>query len=316
MAIGTDPSLEPFIASLRQEIETDLAQHQSSASQLHAAAMPPLEQADPELAQYCEELRACTEAQLGAQPQRAAPLPRRRRRVAAIGTFMAAAAALAVVVLSAKGDIAGFGRSLPQSLASLAAWTQTSDDAAQHAIEVRRTQTHRTSTAASTPVPNLEHSEEPQDPLDEDLSAQPTPTTPPPTVAPPPAQPPPRTKKISDAQWLARAQQLWKQGKIAKAQRMYRRIAYRSPDRDAAQAAFADLFSIGRQLGGRSVLVKEWRVYLKKYPKGRYAQDALAGTCAAHEDHDASQSCWKRYLKRFPQGSYAKKARRSLESDG
>lgn len=346
MAIGGDPMLESFAASLRAETERALEErgqdtqfpgvealrragasstmNQPVSSSLPSSSalqveVPPLLSSDPVLAQFCSELRQSTERALqGSQAKVSSPiLPRRTRSRWASVAGIAACAAMAVLLVNLP-EVVQFGQTVQSQVASLAPWNKNkvleqsgvardrrrrSAGSVQHAPEMT---VAKKSVVVPDSLPLLDEALSGSTSTSVSTLAKAQVAQAGPDLAP---------KKLSDAVLMRQAHRLWKQGKTKRAQRLLRRVAYRSSDRDAAQAAFADLFSIGRQLGGRSVLVKEWNRYLKSFPKGRYAQDAWAGRCLAFEGGDRARACWREYVQRFPRGVYARKAKKSLDGD-
>lgn len=277
-----------------------------------------LSSSDPVLAQFCSALRESTEIALEASPQRVNRSKARSRRHLSRWAPTAGLAAVAAVALLLVGipEVIHFGQKLQGQVASMAPWNE------DKVVETRAvTKVSRRKLVSSTQVSRSQGLEPAQD---EDLGEDNTRLD----ESVPSSQEGlrselegaeisggalvPSPKKLSDRVLMRQAHTLWRAGKTRRAQRLFRRVAYRSSNRDSAQAAYADLFSIGRQLGGRSVLVKEWSRYLKKFPQGRYAQDALAGLCLVKEDRQVQKECWNKYLERFPRGVYARKARKIL----
>lgn len=310
MAIGNDPVLEFFASSLRQETERELLRCED-VGESQGVEVPVLSSADPILADFCAELRASTEYQLRravAQVPELDHRARRRRRWVPMTGIAATAAMVIVLVMVDLPSLVQNGRSLSTQVASMAPWNKEESTESGGMASVHRRSTRKVTSPAVGPSNAVSTGmgtenrvlEEPVTKIDE----APIPERAATDLAP---------KKLSDDVLMRQAHRYWKQGKIKRAQRIFRRVAYHSSDRDIAQSAFADLFSIGRQLGGRSVLVQEWNRYLKKFPMGRYAQDALAGRCLAKADTEQESACWKRYLGRFPRGVYARKAKKSMD---
>lgn len=116
-----------------------------------------------------------------------------------------------------------------------------------------------------------------------------------------------------DPQALAeQAQQRWAQGDLAAAERLLRQVIRLAPRSELAQMAYADLFALvpQKQNNARDEQLKLWRNYLRRFPHGRFADDAFAALCR----DDATDECWSGYLERFPNGSYRSEARRSLDA--
>lgn len=321
-----DPALEAFVSSLRAETEAELglqsrAQDADSSNETWAS----LAAVDPQLAIFSQALASETEQSLtfASKPSKTvvgiASRPKRRRMVPLV---MVAVAAVLAFSLTDLGTIAEFGQGVREQVASMAPWNRGAErnhDRVQAARAKERSR-HEASSKANRfsetiAAPNPEASIDtfpiaPQIPLIETSTAV------------EPVQDPPEPKKaaskpsrrvLSDQALMHKAHRLWKSGNAKAAQRLLRKVAYRSSNEALAQDAFADLFSIGREFGGRAILVKEWNRYLKRYPKGRFAQDAMAGRCLSSDANDKSSQCWKLYLKRFPKGRYARKAKRALD---
>lgn len=70
------------------------------------------------------------------------------------------------------------------------------------------------------------------------------------------------------------AQQRWRAGDLRGAADKFAEIVQRAPGSRAAEAAHGDLFALEHQLGGDPV--GPWRAYLRQFPRGRYADDARA----------------------------------------
>lgn len=107
------------------------------------------------------------------------------------------------------------------------------------------------------------------------------------------------------------AQRLWRAGDIPGAQKLFREIIRIGRRGHYVQLSYGDLFNIARS-GSAEDRQDLWREYLRKFPKGRHADDARGGLCrTAAADEQAT--CWERYLADMPQGSYRRQAMRALE---
>ena len=100
----------------------------------------------------------------------------------------------------------------------------------------------------------------------------------------------------------AEAQAAWRAGDRKRAEAAFREIVKIGGRRREAQLAYGEIFALVRQRGGEPV--KEWRAYLAKFPRGRYAEDARAGLCR-RATGDARDQCWETYRRDFPKGSHA-----------
>lgn len=96
----------------------------------------------------------------------------------------------------------------------------------------------------------------------------------------------------------------WQRGDLANAERLLLRIA-RGPRSGRAELAYGDLFAVARQRRGAAGQVAMWRDYLRRYPSGRFADDARAGLCRRAEDAGSSRTCWEDYLRHHPSGTHA-----------
>lgn len=76
------------------------------------------------------------------------------------------------------------------------------------------------------------------------------------------------------------------------------------------EAAFGDRFAIAHRIHGVAAQRKLWRMYLRRFPRGRFADDARAGLCR-RAPQDAKE-CWRRYLDDFGTGAYRAQAKRAL----
>ncbi len=107
-----------------------------------------------------------------------------------------------------------------------------------------------------------------------------------------------------------RADTQWKAGDLAGAQTTLRQLVRRAGRSDRAQMAYADLFTIAKQRGADAERRKLFRAYLRKFPKGRFSEDARAGLCRSGSD---PTRCWTKYLEQHPTGSYVSEAKEALK---
>lgn len=121
-------------------------------------------------------------------------------------------------------------------------------------------------------------------------------------------QPGPRTPHRVDWGTLnGEALAAWRGGDLEQALRGFARIANKGPTR-YAELAYGELSLLTRKLRGKQAQYKLWRAYLRRFPKGRYADDWSAALCRVQTDPSA---CWANYLKQRPQGAHAAAARQS-----
>lgn len=97
------------------------------------------------------------------------------------------------------------------------------------------------------------------------------------------------------------ARRAWRNGDLSQAEALFRKIIKVGGRHRLAELAYGDLFSLTAQRG--KSLGPVWRAYLRRFPKGRYAEDARAGLCrlAAGE---ARATCWAAYRSDFPGGTH------------
>jgi hypothetical protein len=136
----------------------------------------------------------------------------------------------------------------------------------------------------------------------------------------PSSEPAPATAKrakeaVSLDELEARARERWAAGDLDGAEVLFRRVARRAGKSSRAELAYGDLFAIAKQRGGPAALAESWREYLRRFPRGRYSDDARAGLCRRAGD-DTQAACWSDYLKAHPQGAHASEARRLGSASG
>ncbi len=114
----------------------------------------------------------------------------------------------------------------------------------------------------------------------------------------------------------AEAQARWAEGDLAGAEGRFREIIEIADagHRRYADLAYGDLFTLARQRDDEAAEQALWKAYLRKFPHGRFADDARAGLCrrAATAEREA---CWRAYLDDFPQGVHTRTAERALGLD-
>ena len=117
-----------------------------------------------------------------------------------------------------------------------------------------------------------------------------------------------RRTRLADL--AAQAQREWRNGDLGEARRLFERIVAEGGRSRQAEMAYADLFALARQRGqGQGKL---WRAYLRRFPRGRFADDARAGLCRVASENQ-QQGCWARYLAAFPKGSYRAEAEQATK---
>lgn len=106
------------------------------------------------------------------------------------------------------------------------------------------------------------------------------------------------------------AQAHWRAGRRAEAQRLFAKIVAEAGRARAAEMAYADLFTLASQSADVAAQRQWWKSYLRRFPRGRFADDARAGLC--REAAGERVTCWQAYLDDFPHGSFRGEARVAL----
>ncbi|MGB1015763.1 MAG: tetratricopeptide repeat protein [Nannocystaceae bacterium] len=124
----------------------------------------------------------------------------------------------------------------------------------------------------------------------------------------------PRRKTLRDAlrELDDRAENALAHGDLAAADELFRELIRRGGRSRRVERAYGDRFMIARRLRNPAARVELWREYLREFPRGRFAEDALAGLCQEEQRRQTNASCWRTLLERFPQGVYANQAQRAL----
>lgn len=107
------------------------------------------------------------------------------------------------------------------------------------------------------------------------------------------------------------AQAHWRAGRRAEAQRLFAKIVAEAGRARAAEMAYADLFTLASQSADVAAQRQWWKSYLRRFPRGRFADDARAGLCR-EATAGARAACWQAYLDDFPHGSFRGEARVAL----
>lgn len=122
----------------------------------------------------------------------------------------------------------------------------------------------------------------------------------------------PRTQERASIEALdAQARAAWRAGELNRARRLFERVVSRGRAGERADVAYGDLFTLARRQGDDGALRRYWKRYVKRFPKGRYIDDARAGLCRAASG-DARTRCWERYLEARPRGTYREDAEAAL----
>lgn len=213
----------------------------------------------------------------------AAPLPKKR-----FGWGWAAAAAIVLFAGAAGATLAS----------SYLSATNSGEAVVNQAADQRVTEPNA-KVAPSMPAPSAPAVVIPREP--EQLAPQaeepvPEPTPPEPSGADHPA--PEQRLEALDAEAYA----LFRAGNLRGAQKKFERITKIGGRSQYAEIAYGELFAIARQLDGPVKQDKLWRSYLRRFPRGRYADGARAGLCRRAEGQ-ARHKCWTRYLQKHPKGA-------------
>lgn len=159
---------------------------------------------------------------------------------------------------------------------------------------------------AVAPTPELEPEPEPEI-VEPDLDEE-------------PQKPARRTRKApkeSRQDRLARldteARAAWKAKDLRTARTKFEKIVAIGGKHRLADLAFGDLFTLARQSGNAKREARLWKDYLRRFPSGRFADDAQAGLCRRSSGNSKSK-CWERYLRDMPRGAYRAQAQRELKS--
>jgi hypothetical protein len=319
-------SLDAFTEALRDELHEALEQERpvpdvadvvQRALAIDAKAVPPGflerlptgpdvsdEEEYPELGPFAAALRTQLEAE--ARHRRLTPIPRPpTQRRPAMSIVTAATAIAAAVLLSIWIDSRGETIDRGQSSSPLMGAEQTH----RQAVEERELQELEPETSEGDAAPPVPPAPEEAPPDTVFPSAPPTSTTKAPNRSASSKQPTRKTHELDDLE--ARAREHWRQGNLLEAEKAFRVIISRADDA-RADLAYGDLFSLERQRGGRAAQAKVWREYLRRFPRGRFAEDARAGLCG-HAADDEQLDCWRGYLEIHPDGSHSSRARAALE---
>lgn len=280
------------------------------------------------LAPFVEAARAEAEHDVIDQGRRRRPgLPRGRSsrvmRWAVMGGVLAAAAAVVLLfnLLDARNALRAEGRRHDDQVMDQAEHerrileAETGGETHQLARAPRR----RAASARPEKVEPAFVVPEEEAPL-EALESEPEPEIieePEPTIepSPEPTKQRRRSSKRSALQTLDdRAQQRLAAGDVAGAEKAYRALVRAGGRTGLAELAYGDLFTLAHSRGDARAQRTLWREYLRKFPKGRFADDARAGLCRQSASSERS-GCWQQYLDDFPTGAYHRQAARALSRD-
>lgn len=274
----------PDIADVEQRVASKLdADEAASGSRV----------GDSTVADAAADVRAVVERRVESRflQSRAPAEKHSARRVGVLPWLLAAGALAASVVgvlwiqarpLEQSGTGAGLGQ------------------AAQLAVESAETGTSVVSEAEPKPKPTQPRPGLTQPP-DEDEAVPILEPVPPEASRPAPRNP--SLQSLADE-----AQRLWRVGDRSGAQSALMEIVRRGGRAPRVELAYADLFTLARQQGETRKRKRLYQGYLRRFPKGRLAEDARAGLCRTSGD-TTQAACWRGYLKRYGSGSYRAEAK-------
>ena len=111
----------------------------------------------------------------------------------------------------------------------------------------------------------------------------------------------------------AEAHAAWKAGDLARARANFETIVAIGGRHRLADLAYGDLFTLARTAGDERREAQLWKAYLRRFPRGRFADDARAGLCRRASSTEQAR-CWARYLRDMPGGTYRGQAEQALSS--
>jgi hypothetical protein len=123
-----------------------------------------------------------------------------------------------------------------------------------------------------------------------------------------PKRPQPSLEELDTAAHAA-----WRAGDLPEAERLFRLLAKRAGKDRLGDLAYGDLFTLARQTESPAKEATLWREYLRRFPRGRFADDARAGLCR-RDSGPAQAQCWQRYLDDMPDGAHRAQAQRAVAS--
>lgn len=269
------------------------------------AAAPPSTTDEAWLRRFVVAAQREAEANIAYRMAQPLPAPRGPSRhawrwvVASSVLIAAAAAVLLAMRLSGFGLLRDTDDRSPSQAAATVEHSTSSAEAEIKAPSRHRSRTERPEPQA--PVP-------PKEPETTDGE----------TVDPPPAREPalerrPGAERLRELD--EQAQQQLARGDLGGADRTLERLIQLGGRHRLVELAYGDRFTIAHRRRDTRRQVALWRGYLRRFPRGKLADDARAGLCR-HTTEDRQPGCWRRYLRDFPRGAYSSVARRESSAVG
>lgn len=279
--------------------------------------------ADPRLRAFTQALRERHEQRLGERRHAPIPSPPAARRVRA---WVVAAVAVAVVVVIVGAGLEIVTRERTHGASPVAAEQSTSARPTGGRVLERRPSAEARELASTTGEATTDEATTGEATTDEPATGEAAtgeattgePATGEATTGEPRPlawDAPGRGRGPSTATLEAQAREAWRNGQLERAERLFRTIVRREGRGARADLAYGDLFSLVRQRRGTAALAELWREYLRRFPRGRYAQDARAGLCR-RAGADERAACWRRYLEAYPEGTFAREAKAAAREAG
>ncbi len=107
------------------------------------------------------------------------------------------------------------------------------------------------------------------------------------------------------------AQRRWAAGELEAAEEAFRAIIKLAGLSRHADLAYGDLFTLTHQRRDAAAELALWSEYVRRFPDGRFADDARAGLCRRGPT-DEREACWLTYLAEFPDGAHRRTAERAV----
>jgi hypothetical protein len=305
--------LEDFSKAARGEAEAELARSQRPSfdgvwNAIESRESMELEDGDPELFRWLAAARGTAQADLDAASRRVVPpmkglqrgddAPSRRVGVSWWIGWLAAA-----VLLFFAGDWALRATQMGPEAAHQAEREVEPRDTAGKALERPVMVEEPTPPASLELIPPVEAVE--LEPSEEASKAEV------PTKAAKRKAKPKVSKRERLRELDAQAQALWRAGDLDGAEGLFEEIVAKGGKSSLADVAYGDLLTLARQRGKQAHEIELWRAYLRRFPRGRHADDASAGLCRRMSGASAV-TCWQSYLEEFPKGSHRSTAKKVL----